>query len=265
MFKWIKNIINELIVLGIIIILIFAVYYFVTPIGKIENSSLILSFIGVLATFVVVGNFAQTSHIANEMNTRIDNNQKTLETKINDEKKDIETKINTAQTATDRQIEELKNRVQKLEDCCTERKNEIDSLLHSIQQTDNMTNNLDMALFLRLFIGNGTDVQKAMRLYYKLLNGESIYYLQLKNGHEVQCTMKMEDKPIFYSYPKKQITYNGKQIDKISGVTYDEKNIIFAYRILHPLIGMEETSYDEDNTITHANSFSKNNDGETKK
>lgn len=85
----------------VLLVMIFAIACciigFFHPVFKYDNANLVITFLGILATFVVVSNFSQVSEIRNntekdleKMRKKMDENQKDTEKKLSDMRKDLD-------------------------------------------------------------------------------------------------------------------------------------------------------------------------------
>ena len=94
---------NNFLLFGISIILLGASLFLNISHTVITNESIVLVFVGILATFIVVGNYAQVTEIRNNTNSQINE----LESKIQ-QKLDELNELNTVMTKTS-------NRIMKIE------------------------------------------------------------------------------------------------------------------------------------------------------
>lgn len=191
-----------------------------TPNGKIDNDSLVISFLGVLATFIVIGNFAQTN--------RIEESLKEENAKLRERVKDCEEDLKTLNQKT----ETIGSNTSAIE----QQKTRIDNLVQELNSTSPSLNKKDLARVLKLFIGKEGDVRKHMHLYAKFLDSKSRYLVEYANKEKEQITLRylagsgelvfLDD--ILDEVPRESIRY-------VSGVPYNEDDFLYAYSLLNEI------------------------------
>lgn len=248
-----KRIIEIVVLILLAALLILLVFKFAAPISHLEDDGLVIGFIGVLATFIVIGNFAQTSHIRET----IENEQANFEKNIN---QDI------TQLLTD--IESLKSKNTEHEEGINQHATKLNLLIKSSEQTNkdlqklteefdkqNLTsvpiNRNDLACFLSLFVGRGNDVSKAMHLYGKMTDFNSQYNIVLNDGSRHFAKLLYEDRQVLVLLPKdKKVTL--ENVKMISGVPCEPNKIQFAYKLLTNISFEDEKTSLEEHTIKTA-------------
>ena len=130
---------SAVIILAVLLILF--VFYMVTPIAKVDNDGLVIAFIGVLATFVVIGNFAQTTAIKTDIETKLSQ----LTPQIGDAIKIAEANKNDIKTITTNTETNTKD-IAKLQ-----------TSVNTLVLNDTITHS-DLAQFFSLFTGEQHDL-----------------------------------------------------------------------------------------------------------
>lgn len=197
------------------ILLILFVFYIVTPFAKVEDDALVIAFIGVLATFIVIGNFAQTTAIKTDIESKM-TQMSTQIGKVTTTANDNQQKIASITTDTDTN----KKDISKLRES-----------INSLAINDTITHS-DIAQFFALFTGETRDVQKIMRLLGKMTNEESIYYISMVDGtsNMAQFALNENNEPILVKQDGSPIEI--EDISKISGVQFEWSQIKYAYKLL---------------------------------
>lgn len=204
---------SAVIILAVLLILF--VFYMVTPIAKVDNDGLVIAFIGVLATFVVIGNFAQTTAIKTDIETKLSQ----LTPQIGDAIKIAEANKNDIKTITTNTETNTKD-IAKLQ-----------TSVNTLVLNDTITHS-DLAQFFSLFTGEQHDILKTMRLLGKMTDPESIYNISMMDGRKdmVKFTTSEDNEPIL-------VRQNGSPVEiedivKISGIQFDWSQIKYAYKLL---------------------------------
>ena len=197
------------------ILLILFVFYIVTPLAKVDNDGLVIAFIGVLATFIVIGNFAQTAAIKTDIESKLDQ---------------VSTELNKVKsTATENQ-----QNITKITTNTNTNKEDISKLRESINSltiNDTITHS-DLAQFFLLFTGENRDVQKTMRLLAKMASAESIYNISMVDGKSdmVQFALGEDNEPMLVRQDGSPVEI--EDITKISGVQFEWSKIKYTYKLL---------------------------------
>lgn len=225
--NWCKEIFGNIAsligIIALIIVLVLIVFRITIPFEKLDNTGIIISFIGVLATFIVIGNFAQTSRIEDQV------------------KKDIGD-INTRLISCEKVTEQL-NTINK-----TIAEHTIS--INSLEQLDKSLNKQDLAHLLKLFVGKEGDVRKYMQLYARMLNPDSTYHIELVNQSKVIIRIEYNDGTkdlVFRKSAKEEI--EAQHISKISGLTFNHDDLLFAYQLLHSIAVTDKDTNEDDKTI----------------
>lgn len=237
------------------LILIICVVWLCFSSNDIADDQLVIAFIGVLATFIVVGNYAQTSHIEDNMGERMREYKDTINDKIvsiQDAMEGCKTDIEEAKN--DRRLLLIKNKRlelrlnhfnARLEQNTMEHDElggEIEELQKDIKSVETSLNNQigtsetvkfeDLARFFALFIGKETDIRKSMQLYARMSNPNEIYSVKLRDGRAVQATIAISD-----NFDKLTVTKTNKEdvdlndIEAIAGVKFDLMNFLYGYKL----------------------------------
>lgn len=230
-------------ILTIIVILICITFRFSVPFGKIDNDGLVIAFIGVLATFIVIGNYAQISHIEDKFEKAIDDYEKTIygyKKDIEDYKNGINGQINRI-PGIEHSLEEDSIRVTYCE-------NGIRELQEHSASSQPLTKK-ELASLLKLFIGKEGDVRKYMQLYAKMTFPNSRYMVELNEGQKTQITIQYdESKHEVFFIKSKFNEIRHSDIKLISGLPFHYEDISFAYKLLNEInTGYSETYYSEIN------------------
>ena len=202
-----------------------------TPSSKIDNESLVISFIGVLATFIVIGNFAQTSRI---------------EDKLKDDINNLDKRIITCESG----YGALDDIVLELHDNSTSintHEGRINVLERTMQESSHPLDKKDLARVLKLFVGRESDVQKYMHLYAKFLNPNSRYVIELKEGskHQIELYYVAQDRKLLFMGSKENV-FRSQDIRLISGVPFVEEDILYAYQLLNEIETSEESIQEDE-------------------
>ena len=185
-----------------------------TPGGEVKDDKLVISFLGVLATFIVIGNFAQTSRI-----------EDTLKDEINRLNKRIQV-CETQNTKLAKVEADILDHNTKIGDLTSE----ISSVKSSMSETSKPLDKKDLAKVLELFLGQEGDVRKYMHLYAKFLNSGSRYAIEYKDGTKDQITMRYSaDQKVLNFIDMAQCLVEPEDIAYISGVPFYEGEILFAF------------------------------------
>lgn len=236
--NWCKEIFGNIAsligIIALIIVLVLVVFRITIPFDKLDNSGIIISFIGVLATFIVIGNYAQTSHIENQV------------------KKDIGD-INTRLISCERATEQLSTINKTIE--------EHTRSINSLGQPDKSLNKQDLAHLLKLFVGKEGDIRKYMQLYARMLNPDSTYHIELVNQDKVIIRIEYNEdaKDLVYRKSAKE-EIEAQHISKISGLTFNHDDLLFAYQLLHSIAVTDKDTNEDDKTVAEIYEAS----GETK-
>lgn len=202
-----------------------------TTSGISDNGSLVISFIGVLATFIVIGNFAQTS--------RIEESLKEENSKLKERIRGCEQNIKTLnQTTKD---------IGKNASAIDEQKTRIDKLIQELHSTSPSLNKKDLARLLKLFIGKEGDIRKYMHLYAKFLNPESKYLVEFANNEKRQITLRYiaeSGELVFLDDVFKKVPHDN--IRNVSGVSYNEDDFLYAYSLLNEISTREAEIMDNE-------------------
>lgn len=202
-----------------------------TPGGEIKDDKLVISFLGVLATFIVIGNFAQTNRIEESLKEE----NSTLRERVKDCENDIKTLNQKTET------------IDKNTSAIDEQNTKIDHLIQELHGTSPSLNKKDLAHVLKLFIGNEGDIRKYMHLYAKFLNPKSKYLVEFVNGQKEQITLRYlaENEELVFlddvldEVPRDKIRY-------VSGVPYNEDDFLYAYSLLNEICTRETEAMDNE-------------------
>ena len=181
---------------------------FLAPIitwAKIGDKSLIISFIGVLATFVVVGNFAQTSYILSETKEKLQG---------------YEERIKKGEDAS-KKVETLEPRVETAE-----------SILNSLSNQKPLVEEKDLAKMLKILIGpEGTAIEQLF-LYDMLQRADSVYPLRMKDNSDIvaKICLNADNNIEFKTADGKPI--NMDDIIAVRGVKFNYDNLNYVYQLL---------------------------------
>ena len=211
--NWCKEIFGNIAsligIIALIVVLILIVFRITIPFDKLDNTGIIISFIGVLATFIVIGNFAQTSRIEDQLKKDIGD--------VNIRLKDCE-KANEQLKVISKTIDEH------------------NKTLNSLGQLDKSLDRQDLAHLLKLFVGKEGDVRKYMQLYAKMLDPDSSYHIELVDRRQeivkIEYGENIKDL-VFRKSAKEEI--EPQHISKISGLSFNYTDILFAYQLLHDM------------------------------
>ena len=193
---------------------------------KPDNMSILLSFIGILATFIVIGNFSQTSHLMADSRERLREYSERIE-KGEEAKKEV--------SVLNEKVNELAEDLKKLDGKSSQ---------------SSLVEEKDLAQLLRLFVGIDTNWADKMALYSKFLVENDIYSIKYKDGSDMTALIRLNtDNNI-------ELCENGNEnaiidiekIDTICGVKFDYTNILFAYRLLHQINEQMTGELNNDNT-----------------
>ena len=210
------NVFGIFCLLVLILCLVLFVFWLATPSGKIDNDGLVIAFIGVLATFIVVGNFAQTSRIEEQLKTLIN---------------DLDKRVVVCET-NDKQIPTIKENLTTLR----QQKERIDNLENEFHESSQPLDKKDLARVLKLFIGREGDVRKYMQLYAKFLNPDSRYFVEFINGEKEQITIRYDEYENDIEYFNIfSYSINPAYIRRISGLPFVHEDIRYAYLLLNEL------------------------------
>lgn len=203
-----------------------------TPGGKIDNGSLIISFIGVLATFVVIGNFAQTSRIEETLKDEMETLQERLVEceRKNNELTQLRQDITDNTTQINTQIEKIQN------------------IELGLSESSKPLSKKDLGRLLKLFVGNEGDVRKYMHLYAKLLNKNSRYTVEYKDGTKEQISLVYSfNQNVLNFIDMYQCVVDTEDIDYISGLPFNEGDLLYAYQLLNEIDTQESIIQENEN------------------
>lgn len=285
--KWWWHVIRDHWALPVVIILvILLVYRFATPFSALDDEGLVIAFLGVLATFIVVGNFSQTNTIKEDLTSRMNRFEIVVSQKLENDKKQWSASIKKTDENTERigkletskesitnQINEfnvskgtLNGRVERLETTLKDYDkltNNVDANTQNIQTFRNQIDYANLLKLLKLFVGEESDVRKNMQLYARLFEPTSVYHILLKDGGRYFVTITLEGDALAF-YTKKNEKLNKDEIQEISGVKFNEDNLKFAYDIIHNQ-DVKPSSKDEEGDIakdlTHAEETKSDTEG----
>ena len=202
-----------------------------TPGGEVKDDKLVISFLGVLATFIVIGNFTQTSRIEDRLKDdikRLNDRIQVCETE-NNKFATIETEISGHTTEIGKQA------------------SEIAAIKTSMSETSKSLDKKDLAKVLKLFIGQEGDVRKYMHLYAKFLNPDSRFAVEYKDGTKDQITISYSaDQKVLNFIDKSQCLVDPEDIAYISGVSFYEGEILYAYQLLNELDTQENDTQESE-------------------
>lgn len=206
--------------------IIFLAFRFAIPCGKFDNEGLVIAFIGVLATYIVIGNFAQTSRIEEALNKKIRDLDKRTQKCEND---------NETFTGLSTIVDTLTTK--------------IDSLEHNLQEAKKPLDKKDLGRVLKLFIGREGDVRKYMHLYAKLLNPDAKYLIENSDGTKEQITITYSTEQQLLNFiDQYQCLVDSEEIAYISGVPFNEVDLIYAYQLLNEIETQEAEMQETEKT-----------------
>ncbi len=193
--------------------------------AKIGDKSLIITFIGVLATFVVVGNFAQTSYILSETKEKLQGYEERIKKGEDASKKveTIETKVETAE-----------------------------NILNSLSNQKPLIEEKDLAKLLKILIGPEGMAVEQLYLYNMLQRADSVYPLKMKDNSDLEAKIYLnadnniefkttDDKPI-----------NMDDIITVKGVKFNYDNLNYVYQLLQQVETTDTSDVNNDTMGTNA-------------
>ena len=209
----------------LITFIIFLAFRFAVPFSKLDNDGLVIAFLGVLATFIVIGNFSQTSRIEEGLNKKIG---------------DLDKRIQVCET-NKVTLENLASNI----DTMSER---IDKMEHNLQEAKKPLDKKDLGRLLKLFVGREGDVRKYMHLYAKFLNPESKYMVEYNDGTKEQITITYSSgQKILNFVDSAQCLIESEDIAYLSGVPFNEVDFIYAYQLLNEIDVQEQNMQEAEN------------------
>lgn len=228
------NVLGVVFLVLLVIFIILLAFWFSIPSGKLDNDGLVIAFLGVLATFIVIGNFAQTSRIEEGLNTKINSLKKRTQT--------CETKIEQ-HAGLSASVETLAGRVTDIE--------------QNMQEVKKPLDKKDLGRLLKLFVGREGDVRKYMHLYAKLLNPDAKYVTEYVDGTKDQITISYSsDQQVLYFIDSTQCLVESEDIAYISGVPFNEVDLIYAYQLLNEIETQESEMQETEKQIVDASEIS---------
>lgn len=192
---------------------------------KVTDEGLVITFLGVIATFVVVGNFMQTAEIKRETIDRLHENKKaitTLETSLND-------KIQTQRDGLSAQIteSETNSSASVSRQIASFRKNVDDALNSTASNVSEITEGLISLLGKTLLF-----VENQKKLFIEFLKGLATYKIEYKTGDISEIELKEDGvgKYSMYDLKKEKVLVNKdySQITKICDIPIKDKAKIEA-------------------------------------
>ena len=194
--------------------------------AKIGDKSLIITFIGVLATFVVVGNFAQTSYILSETKEKLQGYEERIKKGEDASKKveTIETKVETAE-----------------------------NILNSLSNQKPLIEEKDLAKLLIIFkYYYSARFFEQLYLYNMLQRADSVYPLKMKDNSDLEAKIYLnadnniefkttDDKPI-----------NMDDIITVKGVKFNYDNLNYVYQLLQQVETTDTSDVNNDTMGTNA-------------
>lgn len=207
--------------------------------SKISEEGLIITFIGVLATFIVIGNFAQVSEIRHNMERDLDKTKvdiNTARTDITDLKKAIE----TLQENLPKQNDDFKNEITKLDNAIKQQKDGIElsiknssdaDKLFAREEIDKVRNSLFdyKMLSLALAFTSYGEMEKVLLLFKKLLYApeKNVYLITLQDGQSITATAQKVEEGIEF-YDKDQQVIDHSAIKTVDGfeMSYESLSIL---------------------------------------
>lgn len=230
------------------------------------NLTIVLSFIGVLATFIVIGNFAQVSDIRRQMEQDlaqkkiiIDN----VKTTANDLKKKLDThttEIETTKQRIDQLKEKTNNDIIDLKETIDyqsdyNRTVAQDKLEGESDKLQNTINNYKQLVFDTV-IGSFDDVKGVQSLLIKLskATAETTFILSEKvtSKNTKSATVKISQKEL--SFYEGEVLVSEKKIKTIDGVRITIYNLFVLYRLYCDLTAIRnKEQYSSFNLISSNN------------
>lgn len=207
---------------------IIAIVYFICvakiPVS-VTDEGLVITFLGVIATFVVVGNFMQTAEIKRETIDRLHENKKaitTLETSLND-------KIQTQRDGLSALIteSETNSSASVSRQIASFRKNVDDALYSTASNVSEITEGLISLLGKTLLF-----VENQKKLFIEFLKGLATYKIEYKTGDISEIELKEDGVGRYSIYDLKQgktlVNNDYSQITKICDIPIKDKARIEA-------------------------------------
>jgi len=231
-----------MIMIVIIVLFILITSTILAPIitkSGIGDKDLVITFIGVLATFIVIGNFAQVSEIRHNMERDLDKAKAeitTSKTNIKDLKKAIE----TLQENLPKQNDDLKNEITKLDNAIKQQKDGIELSIKNSSDADKLfaREEIDKVrnsffdyrmLSLALAFTNYGEMEKVLLLFKKLLYApeKNVYLITIQNGQSITATAQKVEEGIEF-FDKDQQVIDHSAIKTVDGfeMSYESLSIL---------------------------------------
>lgn len=240
-----KRVLTRTLQLGLVILCVFIIVALI-PNVKENGESIIISFVGILATFVVIGNYSQVSHVIDENRRYQDEIRKLIEKLENDWKE----KAND----TNNKIQELKCLVKN-----DDGTSKIDEILKLNEKFD------FSAVEKRMMLNYQSNLVNINRREYTSLIEAMLYLIQGEQRVLISNIINKKDK----KYIVKQegnadvikdvtVAWNGRRlifsnlegrylenIEKVSNKNYDEEKINNILSVLLKYSNSEESKEDD--------------------
>lgn len=261
------------------VLVVYLIHKLVVPIHvplSDTNLTIVLSFIGVLATFIVIGNFAQVSDIRRQMEQDLAQKKIVIDnvkTTADDLKKELDkhtTEIETTKQRVDQLKEKTNNDIIDLKETIDyqsdyDRTIAQDKLEGESDKLQNTINNYKQLVFDTI-IGSFDDIDGVQGLLIKLskATAETTFILSetITPKKTKSATVKISSKEL--SFYEGEVLVSEKKIKTIDGVRITIYNLFVLYRLYCDLTAIRnKEQYSSFNLISSDNNENEeNNDTE---
>lgn len=249
--KTLKDILLALIIVSIcamgVIGALSALHVLPTPLSN-DNMTIVLSFVGIIATFIVVGNYTQVSSIRDDMLDKIqtakDEANKNLSNKVDDLKKDFDSKLShVCDDCADSHIKPLQTDIDNISGSLEN----LNSMYYSLlfKQQTNIHGYLQSILEITMkYTINKPDV---LQIINEILPHDAQCKVQCKGKKStVVATIKVENNSLQFYNAKSSILIPSDEIEIINDKVVDNFDLLNSIVVLFKRVQEDTCIYKQE-------------------